>query len=966
MSWQDEFRILLIEDDHEDALLIEEYFRSTNTYSYKIDHITRIEKAIQELKSSDYEVILCDLNLPDSEGIETITQVFEAANDIPIIVLTGMDNTDIGIAALERGAQDYLVKGKFTDKQLVQSIQYSISRKKIEEGLRDNRDLLSTIFNDTPLILYLINEERRVVRINQAGAKIVSRSEKEAVGLSSGELLNCLNNLHNDMGCGSGPDCKSCLLRGSIDRCLNNGKNTRNRRISLPVLMGSDDGRKYYILSVTRITIQSSVMALVSLSDVTQIEESRIQADQNNTRLTSVIDNLPEGILIESSDGRVHKINRQFQDLFDVEVSPEKLVGSDIDIAEQQVKNSFEDPERYLTDIKTMLENKEIVLNHELILKSGKVVERDFIPVTINGHDSEIMWLYRDVTEKWRENQVKEAKLELVDYIAHHTAKESLVKFLDITEALTKSSIAFYHFVEDDQETISLQAWSSNTMKGICAVEPAECHYQISKAGVWVDCVKERKPIIQNDYQALPHKKGLPPGHVPVERELVVPIFRGDRIVAIVGVGNKKSGYGAHEVQLVEKLADATWDMFLRKQTEEKIIEERDRANNIIEGTDAGTWDWNIKTGELFTNERFSQIHGLDHVEWRNRTIEQWIETVHPDDVEYVEEQFNRMLENNSDHFVVEFRKKHKDDYYSWVLSRGKVIEYDKDENPVKIAGIILDISDRKKTELQLYEQYQAYEVLNEELKQSNENLIHAKEKAEESDRLKSAFLANMSHEIRTPMNGILGFAHLLNEPDLTLVQQKQYIDIIESSGQRMLNTLNDIIEISQIETGQLSTHPEYLDVDLLVQDLVKFVDPEIDHSKIIFEVENNSIQRPLLFSTDRDKLNGILYNLVRNAIKFTKSGVVNLVYDINDDNLEIQVKDTGIGIPPDKINLIFDRFIQVEQSHTRQFEGSGLGLSITKAYVELLHGTIRVESEINSGSSFYVSLPSLKAGKRS
>ena len=402
-------------------------------------------------------------------------------------------------------------------------------------------------------------------------------------------------------------------------------------------------------------------------------------------------------------------------------------------------------------------------------------------------------------------------------------------------------------------------------------------------------------------------------------------------------------------------------DITERKTSEEKLIEERDRANNIITGTNAGTWDWNIKTGELHINERFSEIHGMEHAALRNRTIKEWQDEIHADDLGKIEQDFNQVIEKTRDFFHVEFRKKHKKGYYKWIQSRGKVIQYDMDKSPMRIVGILLDIHERKETELQLFEQYKAYEILNDELNQSNKDLVIAKEKAEESDSLKSAFLANMSHEIRTPMNGILGFADLLKEPDLTLDEQKQYIGIIEASGQRMLNTLNDIVEISQIETGQMETYPELVNIDNLIQEIVKFFYPEVDRSIIDFRIEKKGSQEPLLVVTDRDKLNGILYNLVKNAIKFTKSGVVKLAYEKSGNNLKMFVKDTGIGIPSDRLDSIFERFIQVEQSNTRQYEGSGLGLSIAKAYVDLLQGEIWVESKLNSGSTFYVSLPPLK-----
>ena len=242
------------------------------------------------------------------------------------------------------------------------------------------------------------------------------------------------------------------------------------------------------------------------------------------------------------------------------------------------------------------------------------------------------------------------------------------------------------------------------------------------------------------------------------------------------------------------------------------------------------------------------------------------------------------------------------------------------------------------------------------ERKRIEAEVIQAKDAAEESSRLKSAFLANMSHEIRTPMNGIMGFTSLLTEPDLTSEEKDHYIDVIHKSGQRMLNTLNDIIEVSIIETGQVSLTLSEVNAVKIVDELCTFFRPEAEKKGISLQLSTDCIE--FMINTDQAKFTSIITNLIKNAVKYTDSGFIRVGINITGENLEIGVHDTGIGIPEENHDSIFNRFEKVNLNPDRVYDGSGLGLSISKSYVEKLGGTIRVESVVGKGSNFVVSLP--------
>jgi signal transduction histidine kinase/CheY-like chemotaxis protein len=322
----------------------------------------------------------------------------------------------------------------------------------------------------------------------------------------------------------------------------------------------------------------------------------------------------------------------------------------------------------------------------------------------------------------------------------------------------------------------------------------------------------------------------------------------------------------------------------------------------------------------------------------------------------------SEMIDKTMDElFPHEFAKKITSDDWE-VINNGKILVLDEDlndknyttikfpivsENKNFLAGFTIDITERKKNEI---------------------DLIIAKEKAEESDRLKSAFLANMSHEIRTPMNGILGFAELLKEPNLKGDEQQKYIGIIEKSGARMLNIINNIVDISKIESGLMKVKNSEINVNMYLDQILTFFNPEAQTKNIKLNFKAGLPKEEAFLKTDGEKFYSILINLVKNALKFTETGYIEFGYNrieplratslYDHSYLQFYVKDTGIGIPKDRQEAIFERFVQADIVDKMARQGAGLGLSITRAYVEMMGGKIWVESEEGIGSTFYFTLP--------
>ena len=255
---------------------------------------------------------------------------------------------------------------------------------------------------------------------------------------------------------------------------------------------------------------------------------------------------------------------------------------------------------------------------------------------------------------------------------------------------------------------------------------------------------------------------------------------------------------------------------------------------------------------------------------------------------------------------------------------------------------------------------------INAERKVLADNLFQAKLKAEESDRLKSAFLANMSHEIRTPMNGIVSFAALLSSPRLTAEQSKTAVEMIQSSSDRMLYIINELLNISRIESGTEEIHRTNLMINRQLDYIFNLYKPEAEKRGITLRVEKALADDKAVLYSDVDKFYSILTNLVKNAIKYTDKGTIAFGYEkkhkpdngLSEAMLSFYVQDTGIGIPEDRLEAIFERFVQADITDTEARQGVGLGLAIAKAYVVMLGGRIWVESEKGEGSTFWFQLP--------
>ncbi|MGJ8640198.1 MAG: ATP-binding protein [Opitutaceae bacterium] len=491
---------------------------------------------------------------------------------------------------------------------------------------------------------------------------------------------------------------------------------------------------------------------------------------------------------------------------------------------------------------------------------------------------------------------------------------------------------------------------------------------------------------------------------------------------------------------------------------------ERRRYHNIIEGTNAGTWDWDIVTGELIINKRWAEIIGYTLEELSPITIETWRDRVHPSDIEEAMNLLEAHFQRELDYYDVQFRQKHKDGTWRWIHARGRVIQWSEDKKPLQMSGIHLEITEHQLAQDRLAESQQMLQHILEtiptrvfwkdlegrflganklvaqdlglthideilgktdydfgtketadqyreedlkiikegevkfheegahiykddtiawlrsskapltdrhgntigiigtyenttESKRVREELIKAKEIAENANKARDDFMAVMSHEMRTPLNPIIGYAEILRD-SITNEQELSYIDAISLSADRQLKLIDDILDYMRISNGNVEVNPEIVDLiklcEAVTQD-AQIVKPDLP---VLFENGGlNAIAVPSETHVEADLtiLRRILDNLINNACKYTQHGTITLNLSAHlerADTFCFEIRDTGIGIPPETLEILFEPFSQADSTYTRTHQGVGLGLAICHKLCSLLGAKLSVKSEVGIGST--------------
>lgn len=373
------------------------------------------------------------------------------------------------------------------------------------------------------------------------------------------------------------------------------------------------------------------------------------------------------------------------------------------------------------------------------------------------------------------------------------------------------------------------------------------------------------------------------------------------------------------------------------EKTYKKLIASEEVFRQLAENTNDIFWLRDDKE-IIYINNQFERIWGYkkELLIENPYKITEW---VHPEDVSNMEPWVNIKSLSKGSPYVEQYRIVKPDGEIRWLKSRIFPV-FDKEDQPYRLVGIASDITEQKDFE---------------------DAILVAKEKAQESDMLKSTFLANISHEIRTPMNGIVGFAELISREDLDSATRSGYVSIMKKSSEQLVRIIDDIIDFAKLEANQIHIAQDPINLNTLLDQIFMFFENQMvtqELSSVTLLIKKKLPDSESIVLSDEQRIRQVFTHLIDNALKYTSEGFVEFGYELIKDKVQFFVNDSGLGIPKDKHDLIFERFRQVDEGHTRKYGGTGLGLPISKGLVNLLGGSIWLDSMPEKGTSFYFTIP--------
>ncbi len=547
--------------------------------------------------------------------------------------------------------------------------------------------------------------------------------------------------------------------------------------------------------------------------------------------------------------------------------------------------------------------------------------------------------LQTEITERRQAEAILQARLRISDYSFGHSLDELLTRTLDEGELLTGSAIGFFHFVEADQITLSLQTWSTNTLRHMCTAEGKGRHYPADMAGVWVDALRERRTVVHNDYASLPHRKGLPPGHAPVLRQLVVPVLRNGQVVALLGVGNKACKYESADIESVSRLADLTWDIVVSKRAQAASEKNRQLLVETERGGKVGGWEFAIATGKQTWTEETCRIHEV--VLPYEPTVEKGVNFYAPSSRPMLERAVRQTMERGEP-FDLELEIITAKGNLRSVHVSGKA---DPEHN--RVYGFIQDITARKQAEAE-----------KEKLEEQNRQL----QKSESLGRMAGAIAHHFNNQLQAVMLS-------LEMATSNLPRNAEPIDGL-SEAMQSARKAAEVSTLMLTYLGHSQGKHEPLDLAEVCRRSLVLLRAALPRS-VVWETDLPAPGPGI--RANASQVQQVLTNLVSNASEASGDGrgVIRLsvktvaVADIptarrfpidyrpqQKTYACLEVADAGCGVAAKDIDKLFDPFFSTK------FTGRGLGLPVVLGIARSHDGVVTVESESGRGSTFRVFFP--------
>lgn len=819
--------------------------------------------------------------------------------------------TDNAVAQYDKNGQVVRYEGALKDITLIKRNELKLQKEK-EKFRILSKNLLSAV--------YTIDESGKINYVNEAMLRISGYTEEELTGMNFSGLI------HDDH--------KQFVKERAMQRLA--GKDVDH---SYEFKIVTKEGKiKWVQISNSIIIIDGKNYILGTGLDITKrkhAELAMVESELRFKQITSAIDSmfwildLKSQKLIYVSNAAKEITGHTADDFIRNKISWASIVHPD------DLDKIIERRKRNLT--KGKLEHK-----YRIIDKSGHtkwLLDKAYGVYDENNKPFRVVGISRDVTEEFKTQQVGDIINNITKSVL---SSENLSQFLknvknELSRILDTSNF-FTALYNPEKDTITLPYISDryDSFKEVPAGKSITSYVIREKKSVLLD----KEEINELEQKGLIDLVGT-----PCELWMGSPFYVENKITGIIAVQSydDQNAYSRTDLQLLEFIANQLGILIERKRFEDEIKSSEEKFRLLAENFPGIIYlcrnddDYTM----FYLNDEIEKLTGFQKQDILSGKTT-FAGLIHKDDLADVHNKVDKAV-NEKKPFYLNYRLKCKDDSYIWVREVGVGV-YNNGQ-VLHLEGVITDITEIKENEKLIIQQ--------------NKELKIAKEKAEQSDKLKSAFLANMSHEIRTPLNGMLGFAELLKFTD-DRKEKLEYIKIINNSGNQLLSIINDIIDISKIEAGEFNIRKTNQDIRSFLRNLYPVFQEIIDRKgkndidlKLVLPNEDFSL------NTDFRRVEQVLTNLVDNATKFTFSGEIEYGCSLINDRVRFYVKDTGIGIDSKMQESIFERFRQVDDSMTREIGGTGLGLSICRSIIEKLGGKIWVESEINKGSEFIFEMPS-------
>jgi PAS domain S-box-containing protein len=803
-------------------------------------------------------------------------------------------------------------------------------------NLRNSEEKFAKAFGASPsgMTISLLNDGN-FIDVNDSFCSITGYHHDEIIGKSSKELNLYENYEDRDK-------ILNHVLTNGFIRDFEVPLYRKNREIVYTIISADvfNIGNELCLLTVvTDISERKKTeVAIRKMFDSLQISESRFKA---------LLNNIPFLAWLIDKEGRYLAVNGPFSDFIGLPIYD--IIGKTMfELVDQQVAEQYWDEDQKIFEKRLPLyieETKELNGNKRWF-ETYKIPNFDQ-----SGEMVGITGISRDITEK------KLLEDEIMILHTHDVLlKDISSNFLSLPFNQTDRGIddaldMLGKYIKADHAQILLKKSAKNAFvnayiwhndSSIAITLPTEL--KVSEMG-WIN-----EQLEQFEYVHVNNTDNLPLEALSSKKFnrrsigsfICVSLLSGENNV--IGYlfffsSERNKNWKSDTRKLVAKVSDIISRTIEHQKWRESLKASEERLQVSLKAGNNGLWDWNYKTGEIYFTATSFEMLGFTEIK-DSMHIEGWEEMRHPEDNEIAELNLQSHIKGLTAYYEVEQRLRTATDNYKWVLTRGKIIEWDKNGKPLRIMGVNTDID---------------------KIKTMESELINAKAEAERANVAKTLFLANMSHEIRTPMNGIIGLSKLMQKTKLD-TQQENYLHAIVDSADNLLVIINDILDFSKINAGRMQLEKISFRIDKLIISTIKSLEYKAKDKGIDLTYSIDTRINQVMMG-DPVRINQILINLIGNALKFTNDGYIKLEINLikkekSQNYIKFVVSDSGIGIDKDKQAMIFESFSQEDESVNRKFGGTGLGLAICKQLIEMMDGYIGLESIKDVGSKFFFTIP--------